>query len=224
MWRPSTEALLQSCERSLGTSCFRVVLLARMAQEAGWFDLQDVVAGISKKMVDRHPHVFGSGEEDRPGGSGGEADRIRAWEERKAQERESRASVLDGVPQAMPALLRAHKVSRKAAVVGFDWPDRDSVRKKVDEELEELDAALAAGDEAGTAEEFGDLLFTLVNLGRHLPSTAEDALRMATSKFETRFRRVEDALAAQGRSVHATPLEELEALWQAHKKEGRQTA
>ena len=202
-------------KKELGDLLFQIVILAQMAEEDGAFDMDDVARGISEKMIRRHPHVFDPGfdpEKENPSG-------IAAWERRKARERPADASALDGVPTAMPALLRAHRVSDKAAGVGFDWPDRASVRAKVGEELQELDEALAAGDEAHILEEYGDLLFALVNLGRKLPVGAEDALRAATLKFEGRFRRLEAAITAEGGSIHDTPLDEPEARWQAAKQE-----
>jgi len=196
--------------KELGDVLFQIVLLSRMAEERGVFSLEDVVTTIADKMIDRHPHVFGEAASDPEARA--RATGIGAWEARKARERRG-GSVLDGVPLAMPALLRAAKVSNKAAGVGFDWPDRDGVRAKVDEELAELDEALARGDESAVAEEFGDLLFTLVNLGRHLPTGAEDALRRATAKFERRFRAVEASFAADGESIHDADLATLEARW-----------
>lgn len=198
--------------RELGDLLFQVVLLARMAEEAGRFTLHDVLGDVVGKMIRRHPHVF-----DPDHVPTGEEGRIVAWEARKARERAPGRSALDGVPLALPALLRAHRISEKAGRVGFDWPDAPSVRKKVDEELAELDEAMAAGDPEAVAEEFGDLLFTLVNLGRHLPVGAEEALRAATAKFAHRFRRLERTLADEGRSVHDTDPESLEARWQALK-------
>ena len=194
----------------LGDVLFQVVLLSRMAEERGVFSLDDVVESISKKMIARHPHVFGEAASEpalRAAAVG-----IGAWEARKAEERGGRGSVLDSVPLALPALLRATKVSNKAAGVGFDWPDSAGVREKVAEELTELDEALAQGDEDAVAEEFGDLLFSLVNLGRHLPIGAEDALRRATAKFERRFRWVE-ASFRDGESMHEADLATLEARW-----------
>lgn len=201
--------------KELGDVLFQVVLLSAMAEERGVFSVEDVVRGICEKMVTRHPHVFGEAAHDPEARE--KAVGIGAWEARKAKERSPDASALDGVPRAMPALLRAHKVSNKAAGVGFDWPDRDAVRAKVSEELAELDDALARGDEEDVAEEFGDLLFSLVNLGRHLPVGAEDALRRATTKFERRFRAVEDRLRADGLTPHDASMETLEAHWAAVK-------
>jgi MazG family protein len=198
--------------KELGDVLFQVVLLARIGADAGHFDIDEVVEGITAKMIERHPHVF---DEAHPAS---EADvGIAAWEARKARERPGR-STLDGVPDALPALLRAHRVSEKASRVGFDWPDAAGVRAKVDEELRELDEAMASGDADAIGEELGDLLFAVVNLGRHLPVSAEDALRGAVRKFEARFRDVEASLAAEGRSVHQVDLADLEARWQAAKR------
>ncbi|MBX2801620.1 MAG: nucleoside triphosphate pyrophosphohydrolase [Myxococcales bacterium] len=195
-------------KKELGDVLFQIVMLARMAEEAGWFDLGDVVAGINKKMIDRHPHVF-----DPTFDRSQDFQGIEAWERRKALERAGQGSALDGVPEALPALLRAHRVSEKASMVGFDWPDVQGVRAKVTEELAELDEALEQQDDDAVAEELGDLMLAMVNLGRHLPTGAEDALRGATRKFEARFRRVEAALAAEGRSIHAVDADELEEIW-----------
>lgn len=199
--------------RELGDVLFQLVLLSRIGEEAGQFTVSDVADRIVRKMVTRHPHVF-----DPDHVVGADEGSIGAWEARKSRERSTSSSALDGVPAALPALLRAHRVSEKAAGVGFDWPDTASVRSKVDEELGELDEALSSGDPAAIGEEFGDLLFTLVNLGRHLPVSAEDALRGATRKFERRFRAVEQRVAAEGRTVHDVGQDELEAHWQAVKK------
>lgn len=196
--------------KELGDLLFQVVLLARMAEEEGRFDLAGVVRAITDKMVSRHPHVFDPDHvAERDEGA------VSAWEARKAREREG--SALDGVPDALPALLRAHRISEKAGAVGFDWPDLASVRAKVAEELDELDRAVVDGDPEAIGEELGDLLFAVVNLGRHLPVPAEDALRTATRKFEARFREVEARVAREGRTVHEVPLDELEAHWQAAK-------
>lgn len=200
--------------KELGDVLFQVVLLARIAEEQGSFDIGHVVTSITDKMIARHPHVFDPHHQRSAADSG-----IAAWEARKAKERTG--SVLDGVPEALPSLLRAHRVSEKASRVGFDWPDASSVRKKVDEELAELDEAMASQDPEAISEELGDLLFALVNLGRHLPVTAEDALRKATTKFERRFRRVEHRLAQVGRTIHDAPLDELEAHWEAAKREAQ---
>ncbi len=203
----------EELQEELGDLAFQVVFLARLAEEAGRFGMDDVLQRINRKMVDRHPHVFEAGAVR----TGDEGD-VAAWEARKARERGGVGSALDGVPPALPALLRAHRISEKAGAVGFDWPDAAGVRAKLTEEVAELDQAMAGGNPIEIAEELGDVLFTLVNLGRHLPTGAEDALRMATARFEARFRVVEAELAAQGRTVYETPADELEARWRAAKR------
>lgn len=201
--------------KELGDVLFQIVLLSTIAEERGVFSLEDVVTSIAQKMIDRHPHVFGDAAHDP------EARRaavgVGAWEARKARERPADSSALEGVPRALPALLRAEKIGKRAAGVGFDWPDAASVRDKVDEELAELDEAMARGDADDIGEELGDLLFSLVNLGRHLPVGATDALRGATAKFEARFRAVESSLAAEGVAMADADLETLEARWTAVK-------
>jgi MazG family protein len=201
--------------RELGDALFQIVLLARIAEEEGAFTLDDVARAASAKMVRRHPHVFDPGTEgpEDPGS-------MAAWEAHKARERGNDGSALDGVPTALPALVRAHRVSEKAAGVGFDWPDAAGVRAKVDEELGELDQAIASGDPSAIGEELGDLLFALVNLGRHLPVAAEDALRTATDKFERRFRRLESTVRDGGGSVAGSSPEALDAAWRVSKGDG----
>ena len=203
---------LTGLEKELGDVLFQLVLMAQMAKEDGAFDMTDVLQRINDKMVKRHPHVF-----DPTHTVSGDEGEVAAWEARKAKERPADHSALDGVPGALPALLRAHRISEKASMVGFDWPDLAQVRAKVGEELDELDEALRKDDEAAIVEEYGDLLFALVNLGRHLPVGSEEALRLATRKFEGRFRRLEAHLATDGRTVYDTDADALEAAWQALK-------
>jgi nucleoside triphosphate diphosphatase len=204
----------------LGDLLLQVVFHSRMAEEAGLFAFEEVAAAIVEKLIRRHPHVFG-GAAVRDA-----AQQTVAWEEQKAAERHARAaraggkaSALDGVGPALPALTRALKIQRRAARVGFDWPDAAPVLDKIDEELGELRAELPAGDPARLEDEIGDLLFAAVNLARKLETDPETALRRATLKFERRFRRVEALLAAEGRVAAETPLDELEALWQRAKRE-----
>jgi len=200
----------------LGDLLLQVVFHARMAEEAGLFDFDGVAEAISDKMVRRHPHVFGDAE------IASVAAQNEAWEAHKAAERAAKAghqSVLDGIALALPALLRAAKVSKRAARIGFDWPDADSVIDKIEEEIAELEDEM--DDNAPKAvleEELGDLLFAAANLARKLDIEPETALRRATAKFERRFRQVE-ALAAE-RGI-GSDLDALEALWQeVKKKEG----
>ena len=199
--------------KELGDVLFQIVLLAQMADEAGWFTIDDVVQGIHDKMVVRHPHVFDPNHVDN-----GDEGAVDAWEARKARDRAPGQSALDGVPQALPALLRAHRISEKAGRVGFDWPHLEGVRAKVAEELGELDEAMDGNDPDRVTEEFGDLLFALVNLGRHLPVGSEEALRGATTKFETRFRSLERSLESEGLTIYDVSLDDLEARWQAAKQ------
>jgi ATP diphosphatase len=192
-------------EDELGDLLLQVVFHARMAQEAGAFDFDDVAAAISDKMERRHPHIFG-GQAD-----GGH----HLWEEVKAQERAAKghASALDGVATGLPALTRAEKIQKRAARVGFDWPDASGPRAKIHEELAEAEAA-ATPDERAT--EIGDLLFAVTNYARHHQVDPEQALRAATARFETRFRLVEQAA---DRPLTDMNIEELEALWQRAKAE-----
>jgi len=197
----------------LGDLLFQSVYHAQMAAEAGHFTLDDVLRGISDKMVARHPHVFGAARID-----SAEA-QTEAWEATKARERAARAQggVLDDVPLALPALMRAVKLQKRAARVGFDWPEVAQVVDKIAEEARELaEARDSLGPEA-RAEEMGDLLFVMANLARHLDVDPEAALRAANAKFTRRFRAIEAALAAQGRRPEDSDLAEMDALWDAAK-------
>ena len=200
----------------LGDLLLQVVYHARMAEEAGRFDLAGVVEAVSAKMIARHPHVFGDASRDRTAAS-----QSANWEAAKARERAGRgkAGALDGVPLALPALTRAAKLQRRAARVGFDWPEVGPVAEKVAEEARELAEAEGA-DEA--AEELGDLLFAVVNLVRHRGVDPEAALRAANAKFHRRFAAVEAALAAQGRRPQDATLAEMDALWEARKAAERE--
>ena len=197
----------------LGDLLLQVVYHARMAEEAGAFDFGDVVAAICTKMVRRHPHVFG----DEPVGTA-EA-QTEAWEALKAKERGGEeTSVVDGVPIALPALTRGAKLAGRAARVGFDWPDAAAVRRKLDEELVELDEARAAGNPESIAAEMGDTFLTLINLCRHLGLDPERCAREANARFETRFRRVEDRVQAQQGAWDRFDSAALERLWQQSKQ------
>jgi ATP diphosphatase len=198
----------------LGDLLLQVVFHARMAEEARLFAFDDVVAAIVDKMVRRHPHVFGQG----AAVANAEAQTI-AWEEHKKRERGQRAGLLADVPRALPALLRALKLQKRAASVGFDWDSARLVVEKIAEEAAEIAEAQAEGASATKLEEeMGDLLFAVANLARHLRVDPESALRAANAKFTRRFGFIEDALAAQGRTTSEASLEEMEALWQAAKE------
>ena len=198
----------------LGDLLFQVVFHARMAEEEGFFDFAEVAGAIADKMLRRHPHVFGDAEERAAGPVKG------SWEKIKADERakDPDSSALAGVARALPALKRAQKLGKRAGTVGFDWPDKKGVRAKIREELKELEAAVGARSKADIDEEFGDLLFAVVNLARHLDVDAEKALTSANGKFERRFRDMEDAVTKTGKPLGDHTLESLDKAWRGAKK------
>jgi len=203
----------------LGDLLLQVVFHARMAEEQGAFDFDDVAGAIADKMLRRHPHVFGDDDV-----ADAEA-QTHAWEEHKRRERAASGGhdigVLHGISLGLPALLRAAKLGKRAAGVGFDWPEVDGVRDKVAEELAEVDAARAGTDQAAVAEEVGDLLFAVAQLARHLEVDPEEALRAANNKFVRRFEAVEDGLRADHVRWDEQSIEELERRWQAVKQKSR---
>ena len=192
----------------LGDLLFQVVFQSALAERAGWFDLDGVVSAISEKMVRRHPWVFG---DEKQGTAEGVLGR---WEAMKAKEKRDRGA-LGGVPAALPALLRASRVGEKAAAVGYDWPDAEGPRGKVDEELAELDAAVAQGDMDAAEEELGDVLFALASYARKRNLDPEAALRRSLDKFSKRFRHAE--LAAGEEGLRSQSPEQLDVLWNAAK-------
>lgn len=200
----------------LGDLLFQVVFHARMAEEAGDFAFRDVVDAICDKMERRHPHVFGSQVDRDRGAVEGSWERIKAAE-RGQRESAARSSVLDDIALSLPSLKRAEKLGKRAATVGFDWPSTVGVRDKITEEFLELDEACQGGDSAAINEEFGDLLFAVVNLARHLKVDPENALAGANRKFEARFRGLEASANRRNTPVQSLDLAELEALWQEQK-------
>jgi MazG family protein len=199
----------------LGDVLFQVVFQARIAEEQGLFDFAAVAGAISDKLERRHPHVFGAAQ------VADVAEQSEAWEAHKAAERRERGQgegVLDGVALGLPALTRAAKLGKRAARVGFDWPDVSGVLAKVEEEVVEMKEAATSGDTGHVREELGDLLFSVVQAARHLGVDAEAALREANAKFERRFRDMEAQLGAQGRSVSGATAAALEALWAQAKR------
>jgi nucleoside triphosphate diphosphatase len=219
---------LDDLRDELGDLLLQVVFHARMAQERTAFDFGDVVAGITEKLIRRHPHVFG----DETGAklSSGAVEGL--WEEIKTQEKAARAArrqgaqkeenepsagALGGVPVTLPALTRALKLQSKASKVGFDWNDPLAVLKKIREEAAEIEADIARGDRAGAGLEVGDLLFAVVNLARHLEADPEAVLRATNHKFERRFAAIERALGARGTAPADATLAEMDALWEAAK-------
>lgn len=207
----------EELSKELGDLLLHVVFHASIAEEEERFTLEDVERKIIEKLVRRHPHIFG---EERAEDS---KTVIQNWEALK--KREGRKSTLDGLPLAMPALLRAYRAQEKASNVGFDWSDKRDVWAKIEEELAELKEAERDAEAAKIEEEFGDLLFSIVNYSRHVSVNPEDALRKAVKKFERRFRRVEETLAARGKSVHESTLEEMDEIWDEGKRaESRQSS
>lgn len=200
----------------LGDLLLQAVYHAQMADEVGLFTFDDVVKGIADKMVARHPHVFGDESRDKSA-----AQQTLDWERIKATERAKKAQggVLEGVAVGLPALLRAVKLQKRAARVGFDWPSTDEVLDKIVEESRELVEARDRLGQAELEEEFGDLLFVMANLGRHLKIDPEAALRSANAKFTRRFERIEALLAIAGKRPEQSDLAEMDALWNAVKVE-----
>jgi ATP diphosphatase len=197
-------------EGELGDLLLQVVYHSQMADEAGLFSFDSVTRRVSDKMVARHPHVFGQESRDKSA-----EQQTADWEKIKAAERAGKAQsgVLDGVAVGLPALLRAVKLQKRAARVGFDWPDVDQVIDKITEEARELTEARATLTQAEVTEEFGDLLFVMANLARHLEIDPEAALRAANAKFIRRFQHIEQRLGEQGSSPPQSNLAEMDALW-----------
>lgn len=207
---------LPALKDELGDLLLQVVFHARMAEEAGHFTFQDVAAGIADKMIRRHPHVFGDVDVKH-------ADTVSAnWESIKAAERAAKTEsavetglspVLAGVTNGLPALLRAVKLQNRAARVGFDWPDKRPVLAKIREELEELEVEIESGASGRTEEEFGDFLFVVANLARHLKLDPEASLRAANRKFERRFSQMESILNSEGKQLADCDLTAMDAAW-----------
>ena len=200
--------------KELGDLLFQVVFHARLAEERGLFAFNDVASAISEKLTARHPNVF-AGQL-----IASAAEQNQAWERHKAEERAAHGlGTLDDVPLSLPALKRAEKLGRRAAAEGFDWPDVAGPRSALDGELAELDGALERGAaRAALLEELGDILFSVVNIARHLKIDPEEALRLSNLKFAARFREVERVLAANGRKVLDGSPEELDVLWRKAKE------
>ncbi|MGH2568800.1 MAG: nucleoside triphosphate pyrophosphohydrolase [Bacteroidota bacterium] len=203
---------LNELKAELGDLLLHVVLHAVMAEEEKEFTIDEVVLSSKEKLIRRHPHVFGNFKAT-------DAHEVKAnWEKIKMSE--GRASILQGVPKELPALLRASRLQEKASKVGFDWKNKKDVWKKVLEEVKELQAAERSADRAGVEDELGDLLFSLVNYARFLHVNPELALRRASEKFTKRFRKVEQELHKQGKRVEHASLEEMETLWNNNKHSG----
>jgi MazG family protein len=202
------------CEE-LGDLLLQIVFQAELRDSEGAFGIDQVIEGIVRKLVRRHPHVFG----EVVAKSSGEV--LTNWAKIKAEEKakKGKKGALDGIPRSAPALVRAQRAGEKAGAVGFDWPDVAGVRAKVNEEMAEFDAACASGDRAAMSHELGDLLFAVVNLARKLDLDAEHDLRAATDRFGRRFAYMEEKLEAAGRTIKSAALDEQNALWDEAKKD-----
>ena len=225
---------LVELEDELGDLLFQVIFYAQIAKEQGAFDFQDIAAAISSKLLRRHPHVFPDGDMKKFGiPQNISADQVVVnWEAIKEVEREEKRkkggkkasqqleSLLDDVPRALPAMERARKLQKRAAQVGFDWAEIGPVLEKLKEEVQEFEEALASGDSERMSDELGDVLFAAVNLARHSKIEPEVALRSANRRFEVRFKWIEVALTAKGRSLKEASLEELDMLWDEAKASG----
>jgi len=201
-------------KEELGDILLQVVFHSQMASENSKFNFEDVACEISDKLIRRHPHVFGDVNVD----STDEV--LQNWEEIKRSEKgkEERKYITDGIPKALPALLRAEKIQKRVARVGFDWDDMKPVLDKVEEEFAEFREALENGDVENANEELGDIIFSLVNVGRHKKIVAEDSLRRTIDKFEKRFRYIEDEFKKENRQISEASLEELDVYWERAKK------
>jgi ATP diphosphatase len=211
-----TRADWPDLEGELGDLLLQTVYHTQMGAEAGLFDFASVANGVSDKMIARHPHVFGTESRDKSA-----AQQTADWEKIKAAERAGKAQggTLDGVAIGLPALLRAIKLQKRAARVGFDWPSTDQVLDKIVEEAAEVVQARDTLSQAALSEEIGDLLFVMANLARHLEVDPEEALRAANAKFTRRFERIEALLAARGKTPDQSDLEEMDTLWDQAKLE-----
>jgi ATP diphosphatase len=205
-------------EEELGDVLFQVLFYAKIAEEEGWSDFDKIATKMSEKLIRRHPHVFA----DEVWGD--DIDRLKQWENIKRQEKKQLSAtiehkILDDIPANLPPLLKSKKLQKRAASVGFDWPDISLVFAKLNEELEELRDAIKEQDGDHIEEEFGDLMFVMVNLGRHLKLDPGVALEKCNRKFSSRFGFVEQNLLQQNRSFEDATLEEMETLWQMAKKQ-----
>ena len=203
----------EELKEELGDLLLQVIFHSQIAKERGAFDIEDVVDSISKKLIHRHPHVFGEREDIKTA-----EDVNREWEKLKEKEGKKKESLLDGIPESMPALERAYKLQKRAAKVGFDWKGFEGIKEKLIEEISEIEEEIKKGDRRKIEEEVGDLLFMAVNLARFLGVHPEIALRRANEKFEKRFRYMEKRAKEMGRDLSEMSLEEMEELWQEAKE------
>ncbi|MEA3471465.1 MAG: nucleoside triphosphate pyrophosphohydrolase, partial [Thermodesulfobacteriota bacterium] len=200
----------EALREELGDVLFQILFLARMSEEAGEFDISDVIDTISEKMIRRHPHVFGDTTVE-------SVDEIRSnWEEIKIRSEgktDKKGSLSYKIPRSLPSLTRAKKITERASMVGFDWENKEGVLEKIDEEIKEFKAALAKNEQSSIKEEIGDILFSIVNLCRFTDVEPEDALRSSIAKFTKRFAFIEKSLKDEGKTPEGASLEEMDRLW-----------
>ncbi len=199
-------------KEELGDLLLQVVFHSKIAKDEGYFDINDVIDSISRKMINRHPHVFGNASFNTP------EEVLTQWDERKKEEGKLQSSILEGIPQALPALLKAYKIQSRVAKVGFDWENLEGVLSKIEEEIEELKVALKLNSKEKIEEEIGDILFSIVNLARFLKIDPETALRKTNQKFEERFKKLEELAIKQGKSLKDMSLDEMDNLWEKIKE------
>ncbi len=205
----------------LGDLLFQVVFHAQIAQENNDFDFSDVTAAVTDKMLRRHPHVFGSKAEREAGASADAWEKIKAAERATKKRKNRTHGLLDDVPNALPALMRSEKLQKRAARVGFDWPEIEPVFAKINEEISEVRQAISTGEKDMIEDEIGDLLFSCVNLARHLHIDPEVALRGANTKFTRRFHDIEEQLGRQGKRFSELDLQQIITLWDSVKRKSR---
>jgi MazG family protein len=206
-----TENDWKSIKEELGDLLLHIVFYSKIATEQKQFTIEDVIAGISKKLIDRHPHIYGDVKVEN------DEDVKRNWEKLKIKE--GKTSVLSGVPKTLPALVKAMRLQEKAKQVGFEWENKEQVWDKVKEEEQELKEAIADGDQYKIEEEFGDLVFSLVNFARFLNIDAENAVEITNKKFTKRFMQMEEKAMASGSQLHAMTLQEMDAIWNQIKRD-----
>ncbi len=209
------EDAIEELPGELGDLLLQIVFHAQIGSENQTFTIDDVLDKIIHKLIQRHPHVFGEEYVETA------EEQSKLWE--RIKRKEGKESILGGVPKALSALLRAYRLQQKAAAVGFDWPDIGPVWDKVHEEMQELREAVQSGDQSEIEKEYGDLLFAMVNLGRFLNVNPEDALRQTIEKFIYRFQKIEEHYRKQGRDLREVPLEEMDEIWEAAKKDAQST-
>lgn len=201
----------QKIKEELGDLLFQIIFQCQIAKERGEFTIDDVMEQIANKMVSRHPHVFGNAEYKTA------EEVLEQWEERKKKEGKQRESILEGIPRALPALIKAQRVQSRAAKVGFDWKDINDVLEKLNEELREFREALDKKSQEDIEDELGDIFFSLVNISRFVGVNPEDALRKTISKFISRFRYIEIKAKEMGKNLSEMTLEEMDKLWEEAK-------